>query len=300
PKASARDWTLEYLLQANDDPSLLVPAGAVWRERGSTARFLSRRLDQPQERLLGWLGQASRLYPPIDASLRTATPTAARLNVTEAHEFVREKALLLRASGFGVLVPGLDARLGVHVRLGGGRSAPGKTSTNAGFSQQALVEYDWQLALGDEPLSREEFQALARLKQPLVQVRGRWVELRPEQLQQALAYFERHGRGGQMPLLEAVGLALAPDGEAGLPIVGVSADGWLAEALRALQDGVARASLGEPPGFVGALRPYQQVGVGWLAALRRYGLGACLADDMGLGKTVMVIALLLHARTYPP
>jgi SNF2 family DNA or RNA helicase len=38
------------------------------------------------------------------------------------------------------------------------------------------------------------------------------------------------------------------------------------------------------------------VGVGWLAALRRYGLGACLADDMGLGKTIMVIALLLQAR----
>ena len=64
------------------------------------------------------------------------------------------------------------------------------------------MEYDWQLALGDEPLSRQEFQALARLKQPLVQVRGRWVELRPEQLQQALAYFEKQGPGGQMPLLE--------------------------------------------------------------------------------------------------
>ena len=36
PKARARDWTLEYLLQANDDPSLLVPAGA--RAGGSAAR----------------------------------------------------------------------------------------------------------------------------------------------------------------------------------------------------------------------------------------------------------------------
>ena len=46
----------------------------VWRQRGSTARFLSRRLDQPQEHLLAWLGQASRLFPPIDTSLRAATP----------------------------------------------------------------------------------------------------------------------------------------------------------------------------------------------------------------------------------
>src|SRR5262249_10152341 len=41
------------------------------------------------------------------------------------------------------------------------------------------------------------------------------------------------------------------------------------------------------------LRPYQEVGVRWLALLNRLGLGACLADDMGLGKTIQVLALLL-------
>jgi len=42
------------------------------------------------------------------------------------------------------------------------------------------------------------------------------------------------------------------------------------------------------------LRPYQQQGLNWLAALAREGLGGVLADDMGLGKTVQVLALLLH------
>ncbi len=32
----------------------------------------------------------------------------------------------------------------------------------------------------------------------------------------------------------------------------------------------------EPPGFVGELRLHQRRGVGWLAYLRRLGLGACL------------------------
>ncbi len=48
----------------------------------------------------------------------------------------------------------------------------------------------------------------------------------------------------------------------------------------------------EPPGFVGTLRPYQRLGLGWLEFLRDLGLGGCLADDMGLGKTVQVLALL--------
>jgi SNF2 family DNA or RNA helicase len=296
PRPGERNWALEYLLQATDDPSLLVPAADVWRQRGSTARLLSRRLDQPQERLLTWLGRASRVYPPIDASLRAATPEVARLTAGEAHEFVRERALVLRANGFGVLVPGLDSRVGIHLHLGRTRSAPGKTSGPATFSQERLVAFDWQLALGDERLSRQEFAALARLKEPLVQVRGRWVELRPDQIQHALAFFKSHDQGSQMSLAEALGLALAPDGETGLPVVEVSSEGWIDELLRSLRQGERRAELGEPPGFVGALRPYQRIGVSWLTTLRRYGLGACLADDMGLGKTIQVIALLLHQR----
>ena len=33
PRLNARNWKLSYLLQANDDPSLLVPAGTVWPRR---------------------------------------------------------------------------------------------------------------------------------------------------------------------------------------------------------------------------------------------------------------------------
>lgn len=51
-----------------------------------------------------------------------------------------------------------------------------------------------------------------------------------------------------------------------------------------------------PKGFRGKLRPYQEVGLGWLHFLREFSLGGCLADDMGLGKTVQVLALLLSRR----
>jgi superfamily II DNA or RNA helicase len=65
------------------------------------------------------------------------------------------------------------------------------------------------------------------------------------------------------------------------------------ERLRGFS-GVAPAAA--PPGFRGTLRPYQQVGLGWLHFLREFGLGGCLADDMGLGKTVQVLALLEARR----
>ena len=46
------------------------------------------------------------------------------------------------------------------------------------------------------------------------------------------------------------------------------------------------------PDLHGTLRPYQAVGVGWLHALRRAGLGAVLADDMGLGKTIQALCVV--------
>ena len=46
------------------------------------------------------------------------------------------------------------------------------------------------------------------------------------------------------------------------------------------------------------LRPYQEEGFRWLAALHDNGLGGILADDMGLGKTLQALALLCHARKH--
>ncbi|CAL1712065.1 unnamed protein product [Somion occarium] len=44
----------------------------------------------------------------------------------------------------------------------------------------------------------------------------------------------------------------------------------------------------------GTLRPYQQVGLEWLANIHVNNLNGILADEMGLGKTIQTIALLAH------
>jgi len=53
---------------------------------------------------------------------------------------------------------------------------------------------------------------------------------------------------------------------------------------------------GQPAGFIGQLRDYQRDGLGWMAFLRRFGFGGCLADDMGVGKTAQVLAMLEARR----
>ncbi len=303
PPATTSDdekpWRLEYMLQATDDPSLLVPVAEVWRHRGQTARFLTRRFDQPQERVLAGLGRASRVFEPIVESLRSARPELVALSTREAADLVRDKALLLKASGFGVLLPGLDTRLNVRLRLRGAREPDPSRSDGPGMlSFNSLVSYDWQLALGDQPLTQEEFEMLAQLKEPLVQLRGRWVDVRPDQIERALAFIQKH-QVGQMQLGEALSTALAPADFDGVEISSVEASGWIDTLLEDVRSG-ARAELAEePPGFHGQLRTYQKRGVAWLATLQRYTLGSLLADDMGLGKTPTLIALLLRGPSRP-
>jgi hypothetical protein len=47
-----------------------------------------------------------------------------------------------------------------------------------------------------------------------------------------------------------------------------------------------------PPHLAEILRPYQKVGVDWLAFSRDLGLGCVLADDMGLGKTLQAMCAM--------
>ncbi len=66
----------------------------------------------------------------------------------------------------------------------------------------------------------------------------------------------------------------------------------LQELIANLTNNQAIAPIDVPASFQGQLRPYQARGVGWLAFLERWGLGACLADDMGLGKCIIPESLI--------
>ena len=72
-------WRVDIMLQAKDDPSVLVSASEVWSSNGSGLRILGHRLEHPQERLLGGLGHALRLWPELEPALRVAAPTAVEL-----------------------------------------------------------------------------------------------------------------------------------------------------------------------------------------------------------------------------
>jgi SNF2 family DNA or RNA helicase len=294
-QSSGGAWHIRYLLQAVDDPSLLVSAKDAWRAKGRGASILTRGGFNAREYLLSSLGQAAGICPRIEASLKTAVPDGYELDVAGAHDFLTERALVLEQAGFGVLLPawwtrtGTKLRLTVHAQV----KSP-KLKGRSGLSLDEIVRFDWVVALGGETLSLAELEALATLKAPLVRVRGQWVQVKADEIQAALAFWKRKAVGSATAR-DIVQMALgAGKRPAAIAFEGVIAEGWIADLLAQLEGRATFEELPAPHAFQGTLRPYQLRGYSWLAFLRRWGLGACLADDMGLGKTIQTLALILR------
>jgi hypothetical protein len=285
-------WNVRYLLQAQDDPSLLVPAAQAWSPRGATAKVLRRGGAPPREFLLTALGQAAGLCPEVETSLRAAEPAGFTTDTPGAYRFLTESAGALRQAGFGVLLPGWWTGKGTQQRLTARAQVKSpKMQGGSGLSLESIVEFEWKVAIGEHTLTLAELEALARLKMQLVQVRGQWVQVSAEEIQAAVAFLKGK-QAGPTTVRELMAMALGATAPGPLPIEGVEATGWVGDFLKQLQDQAAFAEVPAPADFHGTLRPYQLRGYSWLAFLRQWGLGACLADDMGLGKTIQTLALI--------
>ncbi|MFZ2177699.1 MAG: DEAD/DEAH box helicase [Rhodococcus sp. (in: high G+C Gram-positive bacteria)] len=242
------------------------------------------------------LTEAVAAYPrlqdvPSDPdSLDLMLPTAVVIDL------VGHGAAALKEKGISLLLPRAWSVAAPSMRLR--VSAPGSPVAAEGRSvgKDQLVQYNWELALGDTVLTAAEMARLVDAKSDLVRLRGEWVQADSEILSRAARYVaERHGSGDRaiVDLLKD----LLSDDLSDLPVEEVTATGWAA----ALVDGDTRPEdVPVPERLVATLRPYQQRGLEWLAFMSRLGLGAVLADDMGLGKTLQLLALLAHENATTP
>ena len=219
----------------------------------------------------------------------------------EAWQFLRDAAAL-EESGILVRVPDWWAKRPPRVQVSVSIGDRPKTALGV----DALLDFHVDLALDGEAISESEWRDLLGGDDGLVFLKGRWVEIDRQKLQDALEHFKRVQRQAGddgVSFLEGMRLlAGAPieageaallDTDAAAAWAEVKAGPWLQERLSALRQPDSGAADLPRPELRAQLRPYQQVGVKWLRLLTELGLGACLADDMGLGKTIQVIALAL-------
>jgi SNF2 family DNA or RNA helicase len=298
PPAETDDhWALQFVAIPRDDPSQRLALADYWSLRGAAQEPLHRQLGEDFEtELLLNLGLAARMVPKLWEGLDTAQPQAVTLDLDEAFAFLNEWAWVLEDAGFKIIVPAWwtpqgRRRIRLRLRSSAGRKAHGAAPTAGGLSLDHLVQYRYELAIGDQLVTPEEWQQLVEAKTPLVRFRGEWVALDRERMQEMLAFWRRHGSEvPEMSLQELLRRTATDD------TLEVDPGDALAAMLERLRDHSRLEPIGDLPGLQAELRDYQKRGVAWLRFLEGLGLNGCLADDMGLGKTIQVIARLVEER----
>jgi superfamily II DNA or RNA helicase len=298
PPEGEEAWTIHFLLQGISDPSLLVPLSLIRNPKlrgddAAAARRLLRGRGDAQRFILSSLARAAAISKGIDEALRHGEPSEVATDTTGAFAFLTNDAAALQSSGFGVLLPSWWTRKGTKKRLSVRAEARSpKFESATGLTLGALIDVRWRVALGDEVLSMAELRALARMKMPLVRIRGQWVQLRPEEIEEAIRFARAKAEKLTVGEVLRMDLTQSAARNTSLEVTGIDGDAPIATLLARLEGHREWEEVPPPRGFSGTLRPYQQRGYSWLDFHASLGLGACLADDMGLGKTVQTLALL--------
>lgn len=300
PSTPEAPWRLQFQVAPKHDPSLKLSLEDYWALGPKQRHLVQASLgDGFEQNLLINLGYAARIYPELWQGLETDQPIGISLDLAAAFNFLKTAAWVLENAGYKVIVPAWwtpQGRQRARVRLKAkGKSPAGNSKATGYFSLETLVQYQYELAIGGETVTEQEWRQLVQAKTPLVQFRGQWVELDQDNMQQMLEFWQKQqAENPEISLLDFIKLTAA--GADGDLAVEYDRQDRLAEMLAKLHDQGQLQPVEDPVSFQGQLREYQRRGVAWLQYLEQLGLNGCLADDMGLGKTVQVIARLVQER----
>lgn len=307
-------WRLRLVLQDKQDLSMLVPV-RLRTDGGITGEWPAAWAGHVRDRAAGWAQNLRAVLPGL-AQGAQGDLFASPLNDAAAWRFLTVDSRRLLEAGWQVLLPAWweaasrrKPKLRAKVRSGEGEEAAQGGSSLFGLG--SIIQFDWRIAIGETQLTEGEFQELVARNERLVRFRGEWIMLDPVLVKQIGQMMQGIDRRQGMSLQDVLQLHLQrrdenrkTDGETGEPeeeaLSRVELEVELNDHLERLfgqlgqQSGWPKPPI--PEGLKAELRSYQYDGYSWLAFLRKFGLGACLADDMGLGKTVQFITYLLHLQ----
>lgn len=149
-----------------------------------------------------------------------------------------------------------------------------------------LLEFDWQVALGKDVISIDEFMKLLNNASGLLKFKENYFYINENEIESLLKAIKSTVKPNKMQMLQA---ALTGEYHSA-PII-------LSDEVKELIGQLtSNEEIPVPKDLNATLRPYQQRGFSWMYRNMRIGFGSIIADDMGLGKTLQVITLLLKAK----
>ena len=149
-----------------------------------------------------------------------------------------------------------------------------------------LLQFSWQVAIGDELITPEEFNALVGRAEGLIRFKQQYIYVTADDLKRIEKTFNTRNEMTAARMLQA---ALSEEYNSAKISVSPEVKALIKEWTTMKEQDI-------PKEINATLRPYQKRGYEWMFQNMRLGFGSILADDMGLGKTLQVITLMQRIK----
>jgi len=243
------------------------------------------------------LNYAIRYMPELEDLFEDESKLALDLNLNEVYKIITQTAYYLQKAQIEVILPKelvniVVPRASINAKVKASRSKDlADIFNNTSSSKIALddiLEFSYEIAIGNEKLSLEEFNKLVEGSNGLIKYKNKYVLIDKDESKKL---FEQIAQSNLKSLSR-------------MELIHASMSGQLAQYdfdydaafAKIIQDFTRPIEVTPPVELKGELRPYQMTGLKWLWTNVSKGFGVCMADDMGLGKTIQVISLILKMK----
>ena len=243
------------------------------------------------------LNYANRYMPELETLFEDEDKLALDLNLGEVYKIITQTAYYLQKAQIEVILPDelvnvIVPRASINAKVKASRSGDlldiFNTTSSSAISLDDILDFSYEIALGNDKLSLEEFQELVKDSQGLVKYKDKYILIDQDESKKIFEKIAKadHSKMTRMKLIHASMSGQLEDFD-------FDYDEAFANILK---DFTKPVEVDPPKGLKGELRPYQQTGLKWLWTNVSKGFGCCMADDMGLGKTIQVISLILKLK----
>ncbi|MDR1167324.1 MAG: DEAD/DEAH box helicase family protein [Heliobacteriaceae bacterium] len=243
------------------------------------------------------LNYAIRYMPELETLFEDESRLCLNLNLSEVYRIITRTAYYLQKAQIEVILPKelvniVVPRASINAKVKAARTKElSDILNNASSSKISLddiLDFSYEVVIGDDRISAEEFNRLAENSSGLVKYKNKYVLVDKDESKKI---FEQVAKSNFKALSR-------------MDLIHASMSGQLKEYdfnyddafAKIIQDFNKPVEVSVPSGLQGELRPYQKTGLKWLWTNISKGFGTCMADDMGLGKTIQVISLILKMK----
>ncbi len=222
----------------------------------------------------------SAMIPEISTYINNGATTKIRFHYAAFTPFLMRVVPAVRLLDVKVLLPkSLQELLRPKASI---RLTKKQRNENSLLRLDDMLAFDWQVAIGNEMLTPQDFAKLLNKASGLIKFKQRFIYVDESDIEKINKSISQNKQLSSAELLQA---ALTEEFDSS-PIV-------LTDEVRTLISKLnSQEKVRLPQGVNAELRPYQKRGFSWMYRNARIGFGSIIADDMGLGKTLQVITLI--------